>query len=29
MMKQFSGAMKGKRRGGLAGLFGGKNPFGL
>ena len=29
MMKQFSGAMKGKRRGGLGGLFGGKNPFGL
>ncbi len=27
MMKQFSGVMKGKRRGGLAGLFGGKNPF--
>ena len=30
MMKQLSGAMKGKRRGGLGGLFGGgKTPFGL
>lgn len=30
LMKQFSGAMKGKKkRGGLGGLFGGKMPFGL